>query len=181
MSGSPKRLLHCIAEKQSTFAIADTGSDVDIVPLDLAKRRSAVVEQLDASECFIRIADGGIISLHSKVMISIVLRDGSPSSMQTFYVWEGLTSDMLSGDKFLFETDSFKTYQASFAVHDTGDTFSGVNTIVWLKNGNVIYQGLESLDLMKPRKRQVQFERTGFSTLTNGAFSMTRVDTKIST
>jgi hypothetical protein len=131
---TPKRLLHCFAAEESTLAMADTGSDVDLVSLEYVTRRGFITDKLDSNECFIQIADGSIVSLQSKLKISIILRDGGPSFAQTFYVLEGLTSDMLFGDEFLFETDAFETYRESFGVHNAGEKLSGVNTIVWLKS-----------------------------------------------
>ena len=139
---NPARRIRCLADMKPILANADTGAEMDLMSLAYAKRRGyANLSKIGLRDNQVQFADGSKAYLVGKVNVSIILGDNSGpvvrrhnSGLQlkrTFYILDGLTSDMLFGEEFLDETNAFETYKTAFAADQSGEIISEVNTIVW--------------------------------------------------
>ena len=139
---NPAQRLGCMAEGKRILANADTGSEIDFVSLAYAKRRDfLIIEKVGAQDSQVQFADGTLSSIAGKVSLDIFIGQydllsvnrGGKRLRRTFYVLEGLTSDMLLGVEFLDETDAFNTYKTALSSDASKDAFSQLNTIIWFK------------------------------------------------
>ena len=138
---NPAQRLGCMAEGKRILANADTGSEIDFISLAYAKRRSFEIEKVNPQENKVQFADGSLSYLAGRVSLDIFIGQydllsvnrGGKRLQRTFYVLDGLTSDMLLGDEFLDETDAFNTYRAALSSDASKEAFSQLNTIVWFK------------------------------------------------
>jgi hypothetical protein len=143
---NPRRRLRCFvvpegvryvdrAEKQKckTLVNADTGSELDLVSLDFCMRRNLGIRRLDEGYSEIQFADGSIGSLVGQVKLRVPIRRWTGDVLgRTFYVFPGLTCDMLFGEEFLDDFDAFDTYRDTVHLEDDLE-IAQVSTIVWLK------------------------------------------------
>ena len=151
---SPRRRLYCLVESEPELVNADTGSDLDIMSLDYVLKRRFSMTAVGLSNSTIQFADGSISELEGKVSVSIVL--GPPEglgTLNTFYVLDGLTSDIILGEEFLDKTTAFETYRDAFSFIDCDNDTAEVNGIIWFnKLESHLSQGMDALAL-KPRSR----------------------------
>ena len=108
----PRRQLACSIDGISGFANADTGSEIDIVSLKYAQTRGWDIKKLKSDEGYVQLSDGSIVKLAGYVKTRLDV--GTTSSLQTFYVLEGLECDVLLGDGTLQELDVFKQHESLF-------------------------------------------------------------------
>ena len=130
---SPKRRLFCIIDpEQHVLANADTGSEVDLISADYAKRRGFDISPIEPTESMVQLADGTITPLKGKVNLQLRIghRNG-PSFQIAFYVMQHLTCDLLLGEDILNETDAFQTHGGALLIKE-GDDIPGINAILWL-------------------------------------------------
>ena len=130
---SPKRRLFCIIDpEQHVLANADTGSEVDLISADYAKRRGFDISPIEPTESSVQLADGTITFLKGKVELHLKVghRNG-PSFQVVFYVMQDLTCDLLLGEDILDETDAFRTHGDALLIEE-GDDVPGINAILWL-------------------------------------------------
>ncbi|KAL2038990.1 hypothetical protein N7G274_008330 [Stereocaulon virgatum] len=149
---NPVQRIRCHADSKAVLANADTGSEVDLISLAYAKRRGFNVKKVELGDNRIQFADGSEAYLAGKVSISILLRGKTGRAMfcgdshrefqRTFYVLEGLTSDMILGEEILDDTNAFETYNTALALEKSGDTLSHLDTIVWLRTPERLVRNL---------------------------------------
>ena len=151
---SPRRRLYCLIESQPELANADTGSDIDVMSLDYVLKRGFSMAAVGLSSSTIQFADGSISELEGKVNVSIVLGPPEgPGILNTFYVLDGLTSDIILGEEFLDKTTTFETYRDAFSITDCDDDAAEVNGIIWFnKMESVLSREMDALAL-KPRSK----------------------------
>ena len=129
---SPRCRLYCRADLQTKLACADTGSELDLMSLAYVKERGFALTEVDLENSLIQFADGSTDLLAGKVTIEIILgTNNSASFVNTFYVLDNLSCDILFGEEFLDKTDAFKTYHEAFSLADEDYGPLDVNTIVW--------------------------------------------------
>lgn len=146
---SPRRRLYCLVGSQPELANADTGSDLDLMSLDYVLKRGFSMTAVGLSSSTIQFADGSTSELEGKVSVSIVL--GPPEglgTLTTFYVLDGLTSDIILGEDFLDKTTAFETYRDAFSIIDCDDDAAEVNGIIWFnKPESLLSRGMDALAL----------------------------------
>ena len=146
---SPRRRLYCLVNSQPKLANADTGSEIDLMSLEYVLKRDFVMTAVGLRSSTVQFADGSTSELVGKVKVLIVL--GTPEGARvvtTFYVLEGLTSDILFGEDFLDKTTAFETYRDAFSIIDCGDGAAEVNGIVWFNTAEShLSRGMEALAL----------------------------------
>ena len=146
---SPRRRLYCLVDSQPELANADTGSDLNVMSLDYMKRRGFAMTAVGLSSPTIQFADGSTSELEGRVSVSIVLGPPEgPGTFTTFYVLDGLTSDIILGEDFLEKTTAFETYRDAFSIIDCDDDAAEVNGIIWFnKVESYLSRGMDALAL----------------------------------
>ena len=99
---SPRRRLYCLVDPHPKLANADTGSEIDLMSLEYVIKRGFSMTAVGLSSSTVQFADGSTSELVGKMSVLIVL--GTPEGFRnftTFYVLDGLTSDVLLGEDFL--------------------------------------------------------------------------------
>jgi hypothetical protein len=110
----------------------------------------------------VQFADGSTSELVGKVEVLIVL--GTPEGPEvgnTFYVLDGLTSDILFGEDFLDKTTAFETYRDAFSIMNCDDTAAEVNGIVWFNTAEShLSRGMDALALRSRSRSGPTAERS---------------------
>lgn len=150
---SPRKRLYCLVDSQPRLANADTGSEIDLMSLEYVLTRGFSMKDVGLSSSTVQFADGSTSELVGKVNVYIVL--GTPEGLRvftTFYVLDGLTSDILLGEEFLDKTTAFETYRDAFSIIECDDDAAAeVNGIVWFNTAESKFsRALDALAL-KPR------------------------------
>ena len=129
----PRRRLYCLADSQPKLANADTGSDIDLMSLAYVQKRGFVTEEIEPWNSVVQFADGSLTRLLGKVQVKIEIGTGSSAQSwkKEFYVFDGLTCDILLGEDFLHSTAVFQFYSSAFALDAEDDGVCEVNAIVW--------------------------------------------------
>ena len=140
---NPVQRIQCLADLRKVLANADTGSEIDLISLAYARRRGYYLEAVDFGDNRVQLADGSVAFLVGKVNISIIFGDVDSEFygwgvlhteiQRTFYVLEGLTSDMVLGEEFLDETNAFETYRTALTFQESEDIYCHLDTIIWLR------------------------------------------------
>ena len=140
---NPVQRIQCLADLRKVLANADTGSEIDLISLTYARRRGYYLEAVDFGDNRVQLADGSVAFLVGKVNISIIFGDVDSEFyaweflhteiQRTFYVLEGLTSDMVLGEEFLDDTNAFETYRTALTFQESEDIYCHLNTIIWLR------------------------------------------------
>ncbi|KAL8868813.1 MAG: hypothetical protein Q9174_004735 [Haloplaca sp. 1 TL-2023] len=129
---SPRCRLYCRADLQTKLACADTGSELDLMSLAYVKERRFAVTEIEIDNSVVQFADGSTDLLAGKVAVDIILgTDDSTSFVNTFYILDNLSCDILFSEEFLDKTDAFKTYHEDFSLTDEDYGPHDVNTILW--------------------------------------------------
>lgn len=123
------RQLSCSIDGDSVFANADTGSEIDLVSLEYANRRSWRLEKLGPDDGYVELADGSIAKLAGYV--DAWLDVGGKSSQKTFYVLDRLRCDVLLGDETLHSLDAFNQHEGLFVDRDVINGYSEFHAIKW--------------------------------------------------
>lgn len=158
---SPRQRLYCLIDSQPKLANADTGSEIDIMSLEYALKRGFSMTAVGLSTSTVQFADGNTSELAGKVSVLIVL--GTPEGLRvftTFYVLEGLTSDILFGEDFLDKTTAFETYRNAFSIIDCDNDAAEVNGIVWFNTTESrVSRAMDALALRPRSGREPVLER----------------------
>lgn len=109
--GSPRRRLGCYLDGQYFSAIADTGSDINLISLECAKNNGFRIDRRREYRTRIQVVDGTQAETAGEVWISsLQLGDqGNPAHTGVFHVLPGLPCDVILGAPILAETDAFNT------------------------------------------------------------------------
>jgi hypothetical protein len=125
----PRRLLSCSVGGKMVSAAADTGSDIDLVSYNYARRRQWLVHNLPREAGYIVLADRSMKKVTGYVKVP--LRIGDALYSKTFFVLKGLVSDVLLGDSTLDELDAFNRYKDYFVETTSGDAGGICHNINW--------------------------------------------------
>ncbi|KAL8786986.1 MAG: hypothetical protein Q9195_007964 [Heterodermia aff. obscurata] len=132
---SPRQQLHCLADGRAVLANADTGSEIDLLSKSYVKKRGFDVNSVEPSSSEVQFADGTISRLIGKTHISIAFgRNIDTTYMMEFHILDGLTCDILLGERFLNQVSAFETYQDAFTSVPNDEDLGEVNTIRWLNS-----------------------------------------------
>ena len=110
--GRLKKELMCFVDKQLTFGLPDTGSEIDLMSTQFASERRLKVEE--KREC-IEFADGSfaIASGVVKAKLSLDEHASATAPIVEFLVLENLIHDVLLGEKSIEEFEIFTKHQNS--------------------------------------------------------------------
>ena len=111
---APRQRLHCFIASIPAEANIDTGATINLASPEFAARSGLQIEPADQQHQFVQLADGSITSINGCIFARFNPFD-QPSSkgllpkahMKTFYILEGLTSDVLIGRELLHEMYAF--------------------------------------------------------------------------
>lgn len=163
---NPKRRLQCSTTPSTrsrfsnggifTMAVADTGSEVDLVSQDYCQHYKLPTTKI-GKRLKVQFADGSTASLFEKVELEVALGQDIRTvpririvPRHTFYVLDGLICDLLFGESFFSRVDNLlQAYSETFVV-EKENGFPGVNTIVWFKEHEQIFSWFKRKD--KDRK-----------------------------
>jgi hypothetical protein len=134
----PRQLMRCYVNGSLVHANADTGAEMDIMSPSFALSNSLNIETLDEWERRVELADGSTAELSGKVRVSFDAYDVCSSSptkskrhVRTFYLMEGLTSDVLLGEDALYDINAFTEHSDSFFESSDCDECPELNLITW--------------------------------------------------
>lgn len=126
---APRRMLNCLVGGQQVMASADTGSDVDLVSLDYARKRKWQIQTLPESTGYVLLADKTVKKVEGYV--DRPLQIGLASFPTRFYVLKGLMCNTLLGDPTLDRLDAFNRYASHFVETEFGDGSNICHNITW--------------------------------------------------
>jgi hypothetical protein len=134
----PRQLMRCYVNGNLVHANPDTGSEVDLISPSYAHENTLKIESLDDGEEWVQFADGSTAKLLGKTQVEFDVYDGrsrSPTGYvghsRTFYLLDGLRTDVLLGEEALYDMNIFADHEDSFV--DSGDCelLAEINTITW--------------------------------------------------
>lgn len=134
----PKQLIRCYVNGKLVHANPDTGSEVDLISPSYARENLLEIESLGEDEDCVQFADGSIAKLLGKTCVDLDIYDGryrSPTGYighsRTFYLLDGLTTDVLLGEEALFNMHVFTEHEDSFVYSDDCGFIIEMNLITW--------------------------------------------------
>jgi hypothetical protein len=131
----PRKVLECEVDRIGTLAVADSGSDVDIMSLVYASERGFEIHQ---EETEVEMADGSLAIASAFVRANLsVLPDAKldlpvPSTDEItvkFYILEGFLHDVLVCEDTLVELQAYSVNQHALVTAPTSHGPLGLNTI----------------------------------------------------
>lgn len=134
----PRQLVRCYVNGKLVHANPDTGSEVDLMSPSYARENALKIEALEEGEDRVQFADGSTAKLLGKTQVDLDIYDGryrSPTGYEehsrTFYLLDGLSTDVLLGDEALCDMHVFTEHEDSFV--DSGDYASSIELylITW--------------------------------------------------
>ena len=136
----PKQLVRCYVNGGLAHANPDTGSEVDLMSPSYASENMLEVEPLEEDEKRVQLADGSIAKLLGKTNVILDIDNGHHKSstknkgqFRTFYLLDGLGTDILLGEEVLYDLDIFSDHQDSFVDIDDNGFYTHMNLIIWVK------------------------------------------------
>jgi hypothetical protein len=136
----PRQLMRCYVNGSLVHANADTGAEMDLMSPSFALSNSLNIETLDEWERRVELADGRTAELLGKVRVGFDAYDACSSSptkskrhVRTFYLMEGLTSDVLLGEDALYDINAFTEHSDSFFESSDCGECPELNLITWLE------------------------------------------------
>jgi hypothetical protein len=135
----PKRRMRCYIDSDLVEANPDTGAEMELVSPDFIKRKGYVVDAPDAAHEEVQFVDGSTARTQGQVTMkfeaySEAFQGAVPSKAQyrTFYVLDGLTTDILLGEDLLYRIKAFTEHASSFVDLDDFGMPVELKGIVWL-------------------------------------------------
>ncbi|KAM0820558.1 putative Peptidase A2 domain-containing protein [Seiridium cardinale] len=107
-----RQKLGCQIDGDLVFAIADSGSDIDLVSREYAQFRGWDITTLPDDEGFVMLANEDIVKLTGYIETSLSI--GGKSALRRFYVLDDLVNDVVLGDETLNESQVFTMHKESF-------------------------------------------------------------------
>ncbi|PMD19057.1 hypothetical protein NA56DRAFT_706110 [Hyaloscypha hepaticicola] len=104
--GSPRERINFVADGRSLVAGADTGSDLDLMSLQCARRRGFKIDTSESTRNRVMLADETIVETIGQVCISSVQLSHFDSFEMSFHVLPGLPCDVIFGEEFLEQMDA---------------------------------------------------------------------------
>lgn len=134
----PRQLMRCFVNGKLVYANPDTGSEVDLMSPNYPRENMLNVEGLMEGEDWVQFANGRTARLLGKVHVDFDIYDGrygSPTGQlghsRTFYLLDGLTTDILLGEAALFDMQVFTEHKDSFVDLDDCGLFDAINLVTW--------------------------------------------------
>ncbi|RYP09344.1 hypothetical protein DL765_008490 [Monosporascus sp. GIB2] len=135
----PRKLLRCFLNAEEVYANADTGAEMNLASLKFASRRGFRIERPDPKHREVVLADGSRATVVGQFGARFDTFEKPSkntirprSQWKTFYILDGLTTDVLLGEDILYEIAAFVEQANSFVdlkrVHPDFD----LNLVVWL-------------------------------------------------
>ena len=159
----PRQLMRCFVNGKLVYANPDTGSEVDLMSPIYARKNDLKIEGLEEGEDQVQFADGRTAKLVGKTRVDLDMcngRDESPTGhrgrSRTFYLLDGLTTDILLGEEALFDMEVFIKHQDTFMDSEDGELSNAINLITWFdKRGRQMANTLALLS--SARSQQSKF------------------------
>jgi hypothetical protein len=107
--GSPQGFINFTADGQQLTRCADSGSDLDFISLDCAKRHGFTIDRHANARSLIQLVDGTKVQTSGKVYISSLAIKGFDEFEMEFDVLSGLSCDVIFSEDFLDQMDAFNT------------------------------------------------------------------------
>jgi hypothetical protein len=107
--GSPRERINFVADGRSLIAGADTGSDLDLMSLQCARRRGFKIDTNESARNRVMLADETIVETIGQVHVSSVKLSHFDRFEMSFHVLPGLPCDVIFGEEFLEQMDAFST------------------------------------------------------------------------
>lgn len=156
----PRQLMHCFVNGKLVHANPDTGSEVDLMSPSYALENDLNIEGLEEGEDWVQFADGRTARLLGKTQVDLDIsngRDESPTGhrgrSRTFYLLDGLTTDILLGDEVLFDMDVFIKHQDTFMGSEDSELSNAINLITWFgKRGRQMSDNLALLSSARSQR-----------------------------
>jgi hypothetical protein len=134
----PRQLVRCYVNGKLVHANPDTGSEVDLMSPFYARKNALKIEALEEGEDWVQLADGSTAKLLGKTQVDLDIHDGryrSPTGYicqsRTFYLLDGLSTDVLLGDEALCEMHVFTEHEDSFVESNGCGLPIEMNLITW--------------------------------------------------
>lgn len=135
----PQQRLRCYLNVNLAYANADTGAEMNLASPEFAVQRGFQIKKPDPEHQEVLLADGSRAPISGKFTARFNTFDRPSRDVlrpraheKTFYILEGLTTDVLVGEDLLFEISAFSDQQNSFVDLDSMGIFSDLNVVVWL-------------------------------------------------
>ena len=134
----PRQLVRCYVNGKLVHANPDTGSEVDLMSPFYARENALNIEALEEGEDWVQFADGSTAKLLGKTHVDLDIYDGryrSPTGYighsRTFYLLDGLRTDVLLGEEALYDMHIFTAHEDSFVDSDDCGLSIEMNLIIW--------------------------------------------------
>lgn len=134
----PRQLVRCYVNGKLVHANPDTGSEVDLMSPSYAHENTLKIEALEEGEDWIQLADGRTAKLLGKTHVDLDFYDGRYGSStgyighsRTFYLLDGLRTDVLLGHQILFDMHVFTEHEDSFVDSDCCGLSIEMSLITW--------------------------------------------------
>jgi hypothetical protein len=135
----PKRRMRCYIDSDLVKANPDTGAEMELVSPDFVKRKGYAVDASDAAHEEVQFVDGSTARTQGQVTMKFeaygdAFEEAVPSKARyrTFYVLDGLTTDILLGEDLLYSIKAFTEHASSFVDLDDFGMPVELKGIVWL-------------------------------------------------
>lgn len=135
----PKRRMRCYIDSDLVEANPDTGAEMELASTDFIKRKGYAVDPPDAAHEVVQFVDGSTARTQGQVTIKFeaygdAFQEAVPSKARyrTFYVLDGLTTDILLGEDLLYSINAFTEHISSFVDLDDFGMPVELKGIVWL-------------------------------------------------
>ncbi|KAM0553147.1 hypothetical protein ACHAPJ_007434 [Fusarium lateritium] len=137
---SPRRTLQCYINSTPVRANADTGAEMNLASSEFVARAGLRPQLPDHRHQYVQLADGSIVPISGCFRARFNPSEKpSPETMRprahmkTFYVLDGLTTDVLLGRDLLFEIYAFVEQANAFIEIKCPDLYADLNLIAWLE------------------------------------------------
>ena len=134
----PRQLVRCYVNGKLVHANPDTGSEVDLMSPFYARENTLKIEALEEGEDWVQFADGSTAKLLGKTHVDLDIYDGRSRSAtgyrgrsRTFYLLDGLRTDVLLGEEALHDMHVFTEHEDSFVDSDDCGLAVEMNLITW--------------------------------------------------
>jgi hypothetical protein len=134
----PRQLMRCYVNGELVHANPDTGSELDLMSPLYARENALKIDALEEGEEWVQFADGSTAKLLGKTHVDLDLYDGryrSPTGYKghsrTFYLLDGLSTDVLLGEEVLYEMHVFTEHEDSLVDSDDCGSHIEMNLITW--------------------------------------------------
>jgi hypothetical protein len=104
-----KGRIEFVADGKTLIGGVDTGSDLNFISLDCARRRNFKIDRRESARTRVMLPDQTIIETIGQVHVSSLQISDFESFEMTFHVLPGLSCDVIFGEEFLEQMDAFNS------------------------------------------------------------------------